>query len=169
LSYGKKTRNKNNVKDGRPGWEEYFMQVAKVIATRSTCLRRKVGAVIVREHKILSTGYNGAPHNIKHCSETGCLRKELEIPSGERHEICRGIHAEQNAILQAALSGTSIKDAEIYSTTFPCIVCAKMIINAGIKTMIFLGDYPDDLSKEMLSQADVKVTRLKRLSQKALF
>lgn len=150
----------SKVQDTRPSWDEYFMEVAAVIAKRSTCLRRKVGAVIVKDRKILSTGYNGAPHKVKHCGSTGCLRAKLNVPSGERHEICRGIHAEQNAILQAALSGTSIKDAEIYTTTFPCVVCAKMIINSGLNKIYFSGDYPDELSKEMLSEAKVQIIKV---------
>lgn len=154
-----KVKNKT---DERPGWDEYFMELAYVIAKRSTCLRRKVGAIIVNEKKILSTGYNGAPHNIRHCSETGCLREKLNIPSGERHEICRGVHAEQNAILQAALSGTSIRGAEIYTTTFPCSICAKMIINSGLKKVYFDGDYSDALAKEMLSEAKVEIKKFKK-------
>ncbi len=145
----------------RPGWDDYFMEIANVIAKRSTCLRRKVGAVIVKDNKILSTGYNGAPHNVRHCAVTGCLREKLKIPSGERHEICRGVHAEQNAILQAALSGTSIKDAEIYTTTYPCSICAKMIINSGLKKIVFQGDYADNLSKELLAEAKIKIVSYK--------
>ncbi len=141
----------------RPSWDEYFMRIARLISTRSTCLRRQVGAVIVRGQRILSTGYNGAPNKITHCLEIGCLRDKLKVPPGERHEICRGIHAEQNAILQAALSGISIKDAEIYITSQPCSLCAKMLINAGIIRIVYEGDYPDELAIEMLSAANIKV------------
>lgn len=140
----------------RPSWDEYFMRIARLISTRSTCLRRQVGAVIVRGQRILSTGYNGAPNKITHCLEIGCLRDTMKVPPGERHEICRGIHAEQNAILQAALSGTSIKDAEIYITSHPCSLCAKMLINAGIIRVVYEGEYPDELAIQMLSAANIK-------------
>jgi dCMP deaminase len=145
----------------RPGWDEYFMRIAHVVSSRSTCLRRLVGAVIVKDQKILSTGYNGAPSRIPHCLEVGCLRDQLGVPSGERHEICRGIHAEQNAILQAAISGTSIKDAEIYITSHPCSLCVKMLINAGIIRIVYEGDYPDALAKELLEAACIEVVRFK--------
>lgn len=145
----------------RPEWDEYFLEAAKLIASRSTCLRRKVGAVLVKDKRILATGYNGAPSKVPHCSQTGCIREKLKIPSGERHELCRGLHAEQNAFLQAALHGTSLKDSTLYSTNRPCIICAKMIINAGIKEIIIHGDYPDKMSKELLRQAKVKVRAIK--------
>ncbi|MFH1189792.1 MAG: cytidine/deoxycytidylate deaminase family protein [Candidatus Omnitrophota bacterium] len=141
----------------RPSWDEYFLEIADLVSRRSTCLRRRVGAVIVRDKRILATGYNGVPSKIRHCSETGCIREELNIPSGQRHELCRGLHAEQNALLQAALYGTSVKDSCLYSTTQPCIICAKMIINAGIKEIVIRGDYPDRMSKELLREAKIKV------------
>ncbi len=141
----------------RPDWDEYFMRIAFLVSERSTCLRRKVGAVVVKDKRILATGYNGAPSGIRHCSETGCLREELKVPSGERHELCRGLHAEQNAIIQAALHGVSLKGAVMYITTHPCIICAKMIINAGIKEIIVSQGYPDPLAKAFLEEADVKV------------
>jgi dCMP deaminase len=141
----------------RPSWDEYFISIAGLVSTRSTCLRRKVGAVLIRDKKILATGYNGAPSNIKHCEKTGCLREKLRIPSGERHELCRGLHAEQNAILQAALHGVTVKDATLYSTTQPCIICAKMLINAGIKEIVIAGHYPDKMSREILKEAGVKI------------
>ncbi len=144
----------------RPSWHEYFMSIAMLAATRSTCLRRQVGAVIVKDKKVLATGYNGAPSQLSHCLDVGCLREKLQIPSGQRHELCRAIHAEQNAIIQAATSGISIKGGVLYSTTFPCILCAKMIINAGIREIYIADGYPDDLSKEMLDEADVMVHRL---------
>lgn len=143
----------------RPGWDEYFMQIAGLVAKRSTCLRRKVGAVLVRDKRILCTGYNGSPQGLPHCSETGCLREKLNIPSGERQEICRGLHAEQNAIIQAALHGIRIKDSVLYCTHQPCVSCSKMIINAGIKKIIFQGDYPDPLAKELLNKAKIKLMK----------
>jgi len=145
----------------RPDWDTYFLQVADLISSRSTCLRRKVGAVLVKDKRILATGYNGAPSKVRHCIEVGCIRRKLKIPSGERHELCRGLHAEQNAFLQAALHGTSLKSSSLYSTTQPCIICAKMIINAGIKEVVIKGDYPDKLSKKLLSEAKVKVKILR--------
>ncbi|MBU0993581.1 MAG: cytidine/deoxycytidylate deaminase family protein [Proteobacteria bacterium] len=147
------------VDDKRPSWKSYFMDIAELVAKRSTCTRRAVGAVVVKDKRILSTGYNGAPTGVKHCVETGCLRAKLEIPSGERHELCRGIHAEQNAIIQAAYYGISIKDASLYCTHLPCSICAKMIINAGIKTIYFMSGYADALSEDMLNEAGVQVIR----------
>ena len=147
-------------RDTRPSWDEYFLNIAGLVSTRSTCLRRKVGAVLVKDKQILATGYNGAPSRITHCSVTGCLREKLRVPSGERHELCRGLHAEQNALLQAALHGTSVKGAVIYSTTQPCIICAKMIINAGIQEIVASGDYPDKMARDFLKEAKVKVRLL---------
>ena len=141
----------------RPDWDEYFLSIAKLVSKRSTCLRRKVGAVLVKEKRMLATGYNGAPSHIKHCEKTGCLREKLNIPSGQRHELCRGLHAEQNALLQAALHGVSVEGAKMYATTQPCIICAKMLINAGIKELIISGHYPDKMAKEFLKEAGVKV------------
>ncbi len=142
---------------GRPSWDEYFIQITQQVAKRSTCLRRHVGAVIVKDKRILSTGYNGAPSGFPHCSEVGCLRQQLNIPSGERQEICRGLHAEQNAIIQAALHGVSVAGADIYTTHQPCITCAKMIINAGIKRVVALQPYPDELARSFLEQAGVEL------------
>ena len=141
----------------RPAWDDYFMEIADLVSRRSTCLRRRVGAVLVRDRRILATGYNGVPSKIRHCEEVGCIREKLNIPSGERHELCRGLHAEQNAFLQAALHGTSVKDACLYSTTQPCIICAKMIINAGITEIVIRGDYPDKMAKDLLDEAKIKV------------
>jgi len=138
------------------------MAIAKLASSRSTCLRRQVGAVIVKDKKILATGYNGAPQGLPHCLDIGCLREKLGIPSGERHELCRATHAEQNAIVQAAMFGASIKDSIIYSTTHPCILCTKLIINAGIKKIIIEDSYPDEMSEEMLRQAKVEILVLKR-------
>ncbi|QNO15162.1 cytidine/deoxycytidylate deaminase family protein [Alkalicella caledoniensis] len=147
-------------KEERPSWDHYFMEITQVVAKRSTCLRRQVGALLVKDKRILSSGYNGAPSNLPHCSETGCLRQQLNIPSGERHELCRGLHAEQNAIVHAAMHGISIKDATIYITNQPCVLCAKMIINGGIKRVVFLEGYPDKLSEEMLKQASVDIIKI---------
>ncbi len=144
----------------RLSWDDYFMEITHLVAKRSTCLRRQVGAVIVRDKRILATGYNGAPKGLAHCSETGCLREKMGIPSGQKQELCRGLHAEQNAIIQAALSGVSIQDSQIYSVTRPCVVCAKMIINAGIKRVIFYEGYPDSLSEQMLEEARVEVVNI---------
>ena len=144
----------------RPSWEAYFMDIAVLVSKRSTCLRRSVGAVVVKNRRILSTGYNGAPTNVRHCSETGCLRAEKNVPSGERHELCRGIHAEQNAIIQAAFHGVSICDASLFCTNLPCSICAKMIINAGIKKIFYLDGYADNMSKEMLQEAGVTMVKI---------
>ncbi len=143
----------------RPSWDEYFMRLAYLVATRSTCTRRQVGAVIVKDKRVLTTGYNGPPKGLAHCDKTGCLRENLNIPSGERHELCRGLHAEQNAIIQAAVYGVSIKDASIYVTNHPCVVCAKMLINAQLKEIIYAEGYPDDLAKLMLLESGIKVRK----------
>ncbi len=143
----------------RPSWDEYFIEITKLVATRSTCLRRKVGAIFVRDKRILATGYNGAPKGLKHCGEVGCLRERLKIPSGERHELCRGVHAEQNAIVQAATSGVNLEGATLYSTTYPCILCSKLIINARVKKVIYLEGYPDQLATEILDEAGIVVER----------
>ncbi len=147
---------KNTV--NRPSWDEYFLKIANVVSERSTCVRRHVGALIVRNKQILSTGYNGAPSGITHCGVEGCIREKLNVPSGERHELCRGLHAEQNAIIQAALHGVSIEGSILYCTCEPCSVCAKMIINAGIKEIVVGGNYPDKLARDMFREAGVKVT-----------
>jgi len=141
----------------RPSWDEYFMDIACQVATRSTCLRRHVGAVIVREKRILCTGYNGAPSGLPHCNVVGCLREKMHIPSGQRQEICRGLHAEQNAIIQAALHGVSVEGGTIYVTHQPCLTCAKMIINAGIERVVCANSYPDELSRDMLGEAGVRL------------
>ncbi len=151
--------------EARPSWNTYFMDITRLVAKRSTCLRRAVGAVIVKDKRILSTGYNGAPVNITHCSEAGCLRKKLNVPSGEKHELCRGIHAEQNAIIQAAFHGVSIKEATLYCTNLPCSICAKMIINAGIKNIYYIEGYADSISEDMLKEADIQLMRLDNQAQ----
>ncbi len=129
------------------------MEMATLVAKRATCLRRQVGAVLVRDKKILATGYNGAPSGLAHCLDIGCVREKLKVPSGQRHELCRGLHAEQNVILQAALHGVSTKGSVIYITHQPCVICAKMLINAGIKEIVIAGDYPDELAQEFLRDA----------------
>lgn len=141
----------------RPDWDEYFMEIAAVTAKRSTCLRRQVGAVIVKDKRILTTGYNGAPSGLLHCGERegGCMRQAMQIPSGERHELCLAVHAEQNAIIQAAYLGVSLKDATLYCTTQPCIICAKMIINAGIDCVTMAERYPDNLSEGLMLEAGI--------------
>ncbi|MDD5170658.1 MAG: cytidine/deoxycytidylate deaminase family protein [Syntrophales bacterium] len=144
----------------RPDWDEYFMNIADLVATRSTCLRRSVGAVLARDKRLLSTGYNGAPSGLRHCTEIGCFRKQNNIPSGERHELCRGLHAEQNAIIQAALYGVSIRDARLYCTNHPCTICAKMIINAGIASVVIKDGYGDPMAVDILREAGVKVEML---------
>lgn len=152
---------KNKESYRRPGWDEYFLEVAQLVSKRATCLRRRVGAVLVRDKKILATGYNGAPSGLAHCLDIGCLRKKLKIPSGQRHELCRGLHAEQNVILQAALHGISTKDSALYITNQPCIICVKMLINAGIREIIITGDYPDKLARDFLKEAKIKVRKAK--------
>jgi len=138
------------------------MKIAELVSERSTCLRRKVGAVLVKEKRILATGYNGAPTGLAHCEEVGCVREKLKIPSGERHELCRGLHAEQNAILQSAYHGVSIKGSKLYITCHPCSVCAKMIINAGIEEIVIKEGYPDKMAEEILKEGKVKVRYLKK-------
>ena len=148
-------------KKKRPSWDEYFINIAKLVATRSTCLRRNVGAVVVKDKQVLATGYNGAPSGISHCDKKGCMREELKVPSGERHELCRALHAEQNAFLQAAKHGVSLRGGALYITTQPCSICAKMIINTGIEKIVFEGNYPDKLALEFLKEAGVELVRVK--------
>ncbi|MDI6869765.1 MAG: dCMP deaminase family protein [Bacillota bacterium] len=144
----------------RPPWDDYFMEIARLVAKRSTCLRRQVGAVVVKDKHILATGYNGAPAGLRHCAEVGCLREKLLVPSGERHELCRAIHAEQNAIVQAALHGTALQGGTMYVTHQPCVLCAKILINAGIVRIVFSGEYPDPLAREFLDEAGVELVLL---------
>ena len=141
----------------RPSWDEYFLKIAFDVAERSTCLRRKVGAILVKNKRILATGYNGAPSGLRHCEDMGCIREQQNVPSGQRHELCRGLHAEMNAFLQAAVHGVSTQDAALYTTTFPCSLCAKMIINAGVKRVVEAGEYPDALASDLLAEAGVEV------------
>lgn len=144
----------------RPSWDEYFMQIVDVVKTRSTCLRRQVGAILVVDKHIISTGYNGPPTGLAHCEETGCLREQLGIPSGERPELCRGVHAEQNAIIQAALHGVSTKGATLYVSASPCVICAKMLINAGVKRIVYEEEYPDELAFKLLKEANIDLVKL---------
>jgi dCMP deaminase len=146
----------------RPSWDEYFLEMAHLVARRATCLRRKVGAVIVKDKRILATGYNGAPSGLAHCLDTGCLREKLKIPSGERHELCRALHAEQNALIQASLYGISVKASTVYATCQPCVICAKMLINAGIEDIVISGGYPDKMAMEFLKAAKIKVRKIEK-------
>lgn len=145
----------------RPSWDQYFMEMAELTAKRSTCMRRSVGAVIVKDNRAIATGYNGAPRGIAHCEERGgCLRQQLGVPSGQRHEICMALHAEQNAIIQAAAMGHGIEGGTIYVTHQPCAICAKMIINAGIKRIVIKEGYPDELAASILAEAGLNIEQL---------
>jgi dCMP deaminase len=144
----------------RPSWDEYFMGIADLVAGRATCIRRKVGAVLVKDRRILCSGYNGAPAGAAHCRETGCLRRQMNVPSGIRHELCRGVHAEQNVIIQAAYHGVAVAGATLYCTNQPCSICAKMLINAGIKEVYFRDGYDDPLALEMFDKAGVTLSQL---------
>lgn len=141
----------------RPDWDHYFMEIAHVVSKRATCLRRNVGAVIVKDRQIVATGYNGTPRSMTHCSEAGCLREQLNVPSGRMHELCRGIHAEQNAVVQAAYHGVSVKGGTIYCTHQPCVVCTKILINAGVSRIVYKNPYPDELAEEMLLASGIEV------------
>ena len=145
--------------DHRPSWDEYFMDITRRVATRSTCLRRAVGAILVHDKRIIASGYNGGPSGLAHCLDIGCLREKLGIPSGQQHELCRGIHAEQNAIIQAARYGVSIEGSVLYCTTQPCTQCTKMLINAGITEIVYAEGYPDDLARELLEESGIIVRR----------
>jgi len=144
----------------RPTWDQYFMSITRLVAQRSTCLRRKVGAILVKGKRILCTGYNGAPAGLQHCLEIGCLREKLGIKSGQRHELCRALHAEQNVLIQAAYHGIAVAGAVLYCTNLPCAICTKMLINAGIKKIYFQEGYPDDLSRQMLDEAGIELVQL---------
>lgn len=150
-------KKKGIIKTKRPSWDEYFLEMADLASRRSTCVRRFVGAVLVKDKRILATGYNGAPSGIEHCVEVGCLRERLKVPSGQRHELCRGLHAEQNALIQASLHGVSVKGSTLYSTTQPCIICAKMLINAGITEIVVSNGYPDAMASDFLREAGIRV------------
>ncbi|HVL48490.1 MAG TPA: dCMP deaminase family protein [Candidatus Thermoplasmatota archaeon] len=148
----------------RPAWDTYFMEMARLAARRATCHRRQVGAVLVRDNRVLATGYNGNPAGFEHCAEIGCIREMLQVPSGQHHELCTGLHAEQNAIIQAAVTGVSIAESTLYTTTFPCVTCAKMILNARIVEVVFEEGYPDELGRWMLAQAPA--LKLRRFGEK---
>lgn len=144
----------------RPAWDDYFMEICHVVAKRSTCLRRRVGALLVADKRILATGYNGPPKGIAHCSDIGgCYREKLGVASGERQELCRALHAEQNAIIQAAVHGVKLENVTLYTTTQPCVVCAKMLINADVRKIVFDGAYPDSLALSMLEEAGVELVK----------
>ncbi len=161
----KKEKEKKQFLHHRPSWEEYFMDITHLVAKRSTCLRRQVGTVLVKDKKILATGYNGAPSRTEHCLDIGCLREKQGIPSGERHELCRGLHAEQNAIIQAAYHGVEIRGATLYCTNYPCMICSKMIINAGIVKVVYEDGYADALAKGMLKESGIKIEKFNRKSK----
>jgi len=144
----------------RPSWDEYFIKITKDVSERATCVKRKVGAIIVKDCRILATGYNGAPKKFSHCTEETCLRKTMKIPSGERHELCRGLHAEQNAIIQAAVHGVKIDGGTLYCTYQPCVICVKMMVNSGIKKLVYVGGYPDNLALQMLKESGMEVLQL---------
>ncbi|SHG93255.1 dCMP deaminase [Thermosyntropha lipolytica DSM 11003] len=150
----------------RPGWDEYFLQLARLVASRSTCLRRQVGAVLVKKERIIATGYNGAPRGIRHCLEVGCLRDSMGIPSGHRYELCRGVHAEQNAIINAAYYGVATEGAVLYCTNQPCIICARMIVNAGIVKVVYGEEFEDELAREFLREAGIELVLYKAGGEK---
>ena len=143
----------------RPDNDTYFMDMAQLISRRSTCVRRQVGAVIVKDKRVLTTGYNGSPKGTRHCEDLGCIREQQNIPSGTRHELCRGVHAEQNAVIQAAYFGISIDGSTIYTTTFPCSMCAKILINAGVKEIIYSEGYADEMSQKLFDETKTTVRR----------
>ena len=145
----------------RPSWDAYFMEITNLVSQRSTCSRRRVGAVLVKDKRILATGYNGAPSGLPHCLDVGCLREQNNIPSGQRHELCRGLHAEQNVIIQAARDGIPIQGAALYCTTRPCVICAKMIINANIVVVYYEEGYEDELADQMLHEAGIEMINWK--------
>jgi len=144
----------------RPSWDEYFLKITADVAQRAICVKRKVGAVIVKDKHILSTGYNGAPKGFAHCTEDTCIRQQMKVPSGQRHELCRGLHAEQNAIIQAAVYGVGIRGATLYCTYQPCVICVKMMINAGINRLVYTGGYPDELAADMLKESTMEVVKI---------
>lgn len=153
----------------RPSWDDYFMQIAHVVATRSTCLSRQVGCVLVRERRILTTGYNGPPQGLSHCEDVGgCLRAQLGIPRGQRQEVCRALHAEQNAVIQAAVHGVPLQgQVTCYNTTLPCVTCTKMLINANVKRIVYRDPYPDELAQEMLAEAGVELVHWQPVAERA--
>lgn len=145
--------------DKRPSWDEYFMKITNDVATRATCVKRQVGAIIVKDNHMLASGYNGSPKGFVHCTEETCIRKQMNVPSGQRHELCRGLHAEQNAIIQAAVHGVKIDGSTLYCTYQPCVICVKMMINAGIVRLVYEGGYPDELASQMLKESNMEVVQ----------
>jgi dCMP deaminase len=144
----------------RPSWDTYFLNITELVRSRSTCLRRTVGALLVRDKRILTTGYNGPPPGMRHCEELGgCLREQEGVPSGQRMELCRAVHAEANALLQAAIHGVAVRGAILYSTTAPCSGCAKLLISAGVKRVVYIEGYPDEMSAKLLSDAGAVVEK----------
>jgi len=143
----------------RPEWDEYFLKITRDVSERATCVKRKVGAIIVKDNHILATGYNGTPKGFVHCTEETCIRKQMNVPSGQRHELCRGLHAEQNAIIQAAWHGVKIEGGTMYCTYQPCAICVKMLINAGIRKLVYAGGYPDELAQQMLQDSHLPVVK----------
>ncbi|MFH1578222.1 MAG: cytidine/deoxycytidylate deaminase family protein [Candidatus Omnitrophota bacterium] len=148
-------------KGKRPSWDEYFLEMARLVSKRSTCLRRQVGAVAVRDKRILATGYNGPPSGLAHCIDSGCIREKLRIPSGQRQELCRGLHGEQNAIIQAVIHNVDLKGSILYVTNQPCVTCTKILINVGVKEIVILQGYPDRLARQMLKEARIKLRKAK--------
>lgn len=144
----------------RPDWDTYFLKITQDVSERATCVKRQVGAIIVKENRILSTGYNGSPKGFKHCEEVGCIRQEMKVPSGQRHELCRGLHAEQNAIIQAAWHGVKIGGGTMYCNYQPCAICVKMMINAGIVRLVYSGGYPDELALQLLKESKIEVKNI---------
>jgi dCMP deaminase len=144
----------------RKSKDVYFAEIADLVSSRSTCIRNQVGAVIVKDSQILSTGYNGAPKKLQHCEDVGCIREDLGIKPGERHELCRGLHAEQNAVIQAAFHGVSVKGAKIFCTTRPCSICTKMLINAGIHEIVYIEEYEDELAAQLVKEANLNLRRV---------
>lgn len=155
---------KKSVSSKRPSWDEYFLEMAQLISKRSTCLRRRVGAVAVRDKRILATGYNGAPSGLAHCIDIGCIREKLGIPSGQRQELCRGLHGEQNVIIQAVLHKVDLTGSTIYVTNQPCVTCSKMLISAGVKEIVISEGYPDELARKMLKEANVRIRKVRAKS-----
>jgi dCMP deaminase len=143
----------------RPGWDEYFIKITYDVAGRATCVKRQVGAMVVKDFHILATGYNGTPKGFVHCTKETCLRIKYNVASGQRHELCRGLHAEQNAIIQAAWHGVKIEGGTLYCTYQPCVICVKMMINAGIVKLVYAGGYPDELAREMLKESKLEVVK----------
>lgn len=144
----------------RPTWDEYFMAIVDDVATRSTCCRRRVGAILVKDKRVIATGYNGGPTGLAHCLDIGCLRQKLGIPSGQQHELCRGVHAEQNAIIQAARYGVHTDGSILYCTTQPCAQCTKMLLNAGVTEIVFREGYPDGLALELLNESQITFRKI---------